>query len=47
MRGEQQFLADYHTDFDGWYVDIIEKAELAEDAPVRGCKVIRPYGYGL
>lgn len=47
MRGEQQFLADYDTDFDGWYVDIIEKAELAEDAPVRGCKVIRPYGYGL
>jgi prolyl-tRNA synthetase len=25
----------------------VQKAELADDAPVRGCKVIRPYGYGL
>ncbi len=40
-------LMDPDDDFDAWYVDVIRKAELADDAPVRGCKVIRPYGYGL
>jgi prolyl-tRNA synthetase len=40
-------LVDQEDDFDRWYVEVIRKAELAEDAPVRGCKVIRPYGFGL
>lgn len=40
-------LADQDDDFDRWYVDLIRKAELADDAPVRGCKVIRPYGFAL
>ncbi len=30
-----------------WYTDIILKAELADYAPVKGCMVIRPYGYAL
>jgi prolyl-tRNA synthetase len=42
-----QDLIDQDDDFDHWYVDVIRKAELADDAPVRGCKVIRPYGYAL
>jgi prolyl-tRNA synthetase len=33
--------------FDHWYVDVLQRAELVDDAPVRGCKVIRPYGYAL
>jgi len=33
--------------FDAWYVEVVRKAELADDAPVRGMKVVRPYGYGL
>ncbi len=40
-------LIDQGDDFDRWYVEVIRKAELADDAPVRGCKVIRPYGFGL
>lgn len=40
-------LASYETDFDQWYVDVVQRAGLADDAPVRGCKVIRPYGFGL
>jgi prolyl-tRNA synthetase len=40
-------LIDQEDDFDRWYVEVVQKAELADDAPVRGCKVIRPYGYGL
>jgi prolyl-tRNA synthetase len=32
---------------DGWYTAVIAKAELADYSPVRGCIVVRPYGYGL
>jgi prolyl-tRNA synthetase len=46
-RQYAQALADHEDDFDRWYTEIVQKAELADDAPVRGCKVIRPYGYGL
>src|SRR3981081_3603390 len=34
-------------DFDRWYTDVVRKAELADYTPVRGCMVIRPYGYAL
>lgn len=34
-------------DFPRWYQDLISKAELADNGPVRGTMVIRPYGYGL
>lgn len=35
------------VDFSQWYVDVVRKAELADYAPVRGCMVIRPYGYAI
>lgn len=35
------------ADFPRWYQDLISKAELADNGPVRGTMVIRPYGYGL
>ncbi|MCB9644545.1 MAG: proline--tRNA ligase [Myxococcales bacterium] len=34
-------------DFSRWYLDVLREAELAENSPVRGCMVIRPYGYAL
>lgn len=34
-------------DFSQWYSDVIRRAELADYTPVRGCMVIRPYGYAL
>jgi prolyl-tRNA synthetase len=34
-------------DFDRWYVDVVLRAQLADYAPVRGCMVIRPYGFAL
>ncbi len=40
-------LIDQEDGFDRWYVEVVRKAELADDAPLRGCKVIRPYGFGL
>lgn len=30
-----------------WYLDIIERADLAENSSVRGCMVIKPYGYAI
>ena len=34
-------------DYSRWYTDVVQKAELADHSPVRGCMVIRPYGYTL
>jgi prolyl-tRNA synthetase len=34
-------------DFSQWYLDVVLKAELADYSPVRGCMVIRPYGYAV
>ncbi|MGH7445137.1 MAG: proline--tRNA ligase [Longimicrobiales bacterium] len=34
-------------DFSAWYNEIVLRAELADYSPVRGCMVIRPYGYTL
>jgi prolyl-tRNA synthetase len=39
-------LAD-RDDFSRWYLDLVYKTELADESPVRGCMVIRPYGYAL
>lgn len=35
------------ADFPGWYTDVVRKAQLADYSPVKGCMVIRPYGYAL
>jgi prolyl-tRNA synthetase len=35
------------TDFSAWYNDVIMRAELADYSPVRGCMVIRPWGYRI
>ncbi len=35
------------TDFSRWYLDVVRKAELADYSPVKGCMVIRPYGYAI
>ncbi len=40
-------LTDQTDDFGRWYTEVVRKAQLADYAPVRGCMVIRPYGYGL
>jgi prolyl-tRNA synthetase len=40
-------LTDQSDDFSRWYTDVVRKAQLADYAPVRGCMVIRPYGYAL
>ncbi|MDT3441732.1 MULTISPECIES: proline--tRNA ligase [unclassified Pseudofrankia] len=40
-------LTPRSEDFPRWYQDVIAKAELADNGPVRGSMVIRPYGYAI
>lgn len=40
-------LPNRKTDFAEWYQEVIYQAELVDQAPVRGCFVIRPYGYAI
>lgn len=40
-------LPKQSENFSEWYNQLIQKAELADYAPVRGCMVVRPYGWAL
>ncbi|MCC5950580.1 MAG: proline--tRNA ligase [Acidimicrobiia bacterium] len=40
-------LTPQAEDFPRWYQDVLNKAELADNGPVRGTMVIRPYGYAV
>ncbi|TET07390.1 MAG: proline--tRNA ligase, partial [Candidatus Atribacteria bacterium] len=40
-------IASKEKNFPQWYVDVVRKAELADYTTIKGCMVIRPYGYGL
>ena len=40
-------LTPRNTDFSEWYNQLVLRAELADYAPVRGCMVVRPYGWAL
>ncbi len=50
MANEEKFVAeivDQEDNFSKWYNQVVRKAELADYAPVRGCMIIRPYGYAI
>ncbi len=40
-------LTSRAADYSKWYNDIVVKADLADHSAVRGCMVIKPYGYGI
>ncbi len=40
-------LTSRKEDFSEWYNQLVQRAELADYAPVRGCMVVRPYGWAL
>ncbi|MGN0497821.1 MAG: proline--tRNA ligase [Acutalibacteraceae bacterium] len=40
-------ITSMDEDFAKWYTDIVKKAELIEYTSVKGCMVIRPYGYAI
>src|SRR5688500_10014045 len=44
---KQPVITPLHEDFPRWYQDAVAKAELADNGPVRGTMVIRPYGFAI
>ncbi len=42
-----QGLTSRAKDYSAWYNEIVQRADLADYSPVRGCMVIKPYGYEL
>ena len=40
-------LTSQSDDYPRWYQEVVQRADLAENAPVRGSMIIKPYGYGL
>ena len=40
-------IASMEEDFPRWYTDVVLKAELASYSSVRGCMILRPYGYAI
>lgn len=40
-------LTPREVDYSQWYNDLVQKANLAENSDVRGCMVIKPYGYSI
>ena len=42
-----EFLTKMEDNYAQWYNDLVIKADLAENSAVRGCMVIKPYGYAI
>ncbi len=47
MAKELKQLTPRSADYNQWYQDLVLKADLAENSAVRGCMVIKPYGYAI
>ena len=47
MAKELKDLTKRSDDYSKWYNELVVKADLAELSPVRGCMVIKPYGYAI
>ncbi len=47
MAKELKELTSRNVDYSQWYQDLVMKADLAENSAVRGCMVIKPYGYAI
>lgn len=50
MSNEKKFVEEItprNVDFAQWYTDIVKKADLIDYSSVRGCMIIRPYGYAI
>ncbi|WP_116127571.1 proline--tRNA ligase [Lewinella sp. IMCC34183] len=40
-------ITSREANYSEWYLDIVKKANLADNSAVRGCMVIKPYGFGI
>lgn len=46
-KAEALKIARRDEDYSRWYLDIVERAKLAEESGIRGCMIIRPEGYAI
>ena len=46
-KESEQGITKRSDDYSQWYLDVVAAADLAENSPVRGCMVIKPYGYAI
>ena len=46
-QGFVEHITPRDVDFSQWYTDVILKSQLVDYAPVRGCMIMRPYGYAI
>jgi prolyl-tRNA synthetase len=44
---EEKGITPRAQDYSAWYLDVIEQGALVDDSPVRGCKVLKPNGFGI
>ncbi|MBE6007867.1 MAG: proline--tRNA ligase [Lachnospiraceae bacterium] len=50
MANDKKFvesITDMEKDFPQWYTDVVKKADLVDYSSVKGCMIIRPYGYAI
>jgi prolyl-tRNA synthetase len=47
MASERKGIVSRAEDYSAWYQELVLRSELADYSPVRGCMVIRPYGYAV
>lgn len=47
MATELKYITKRSEDYSKWYNELVIKADLAEQSAVRGCMVIKPYGYAI
>lgn len=50
MKNEKKFvkqITSKNDDFAQWYTDIVKKTELVDYSSVKGCMILRPYGYAI
>jgi prolyl-tRNA synthetase len=49
-KGKKEFVRELTAmseDYSQWYVDVVRKADMADYSTIRGCMVIKPYGYAM
>src|SRR5699024_4873961 len=50
VNNKKEFVKEItpmEENFSQWYTDVVLKTDLVDYSPVRGCMVIKPYGYGI
>lgn len=47
MKTDQKKLTPRSQDQSAWYTEVVQRANMADYSPVRGCMIIKPYGYAI